>query len=113
MRMLIVQILRDEPPSPRKLNSRIPRDLETICLKCLEKDPNRRYATAAELTEELRRFLDEEPIRARPVGLLGRGWRWARRHPARAGLLAASSVALMALAALAGGLGYQGRLPAP
>ena len=65
-RMLIVQIQRDEPPSPRKLNGNVPRDLETICLKCLEKDPGRRYAAAQDVADELRSFLAEEPIRRDP-----------------------------------------------
>jgi hypothetical protein len=110
MRMLIVQILRDDPPSPRKLNSHISRDLETICLKCLEKEPARRYATAADLSSDLRRFLDGQEIAARPISLPERGWRWARRHPAPAGLMAASVVAVAALAAFVAGWGYQASL---
>ena len=66
-RMLLVQIQRDEPPSPRKLNGNVPRDLETICLKCLEKSPDRRYQSADKLAEECRRFLDGKPIEARPI----------------------------------------------
>jgi hypothetical protein len=92
-----VQILRDDPPSPRKLNSGVPRDLETICLKCLEKEPSRRYTTARELSNDLRRYLDGQPIHARPVSKLERGWRWTQRHPARAGLIAASAAALVAV----------------
>jgi len=80
-RMLIAQILRDEPVSPRRLNSRMPRDLETVCLKCLEKDPGRRYQTARDVADELRRFLSGESVQARPVGTIGRIWRWYRRHP--------------------------------
>ena len=80
-RMLVLQILNDEPVGPRKLDSRVPRDLETICLKCLEKDPNRRYQTAHDLAEELRRYLEGQPVRARPVGTVARIWRWYRRHP--------------------------------
>ena len=87
-RMLVVQILRDEPPKPRTLNSRIPRDLQTIALKCLEKDPGRRYATAADLAADLRRFLCGEPIHARPLGVPARTWRWCKRKPAKAALLA-------------------------
>jgi serine/threonine protein kinase len=64
--MLIMQILRDEPPSPRKLDSRVTRDLETITLKCLEKNPDHRYRSAAKLAAELRRFARGEPINARP-----------------------------------------------
>ncbi len=67
-RMMVVQILQDEPPSPRKLQSRIPRDLETICLKCLEKDPGRRYQKAAEVAAELEHFLDGKPIVAQTGG---------------------------------------------
>jgi hypothetical protein len=66
--MLLHQVINDEPPRPRKLAQQIPRDLETICLKCLEKSPGRRYQSAAELREDLKRLLDGEPIRARPVG---------------------------------------------
>ncbi len=81
-RMMVVQILQHEPPSPRKLQARIPRDLETICLKCLEKAPGKRYQTAAELAAELGRFLRGEPIVARPIGRPARLWRWCRRNPA-------------------------------
>ena len=80
-RMLVYQVLRDRPPAPRRLNCRIPRDLEVICLKCLEKCPDRRYSTASELAEDLARFLEGRPISAAPVGTIGRVWRWYRRHP--------------------------------
>ncbi|MFQ5733609.1 MAG: WD40 repeat domain-containing serine/threonine protein kinase [Planctomycetaceae bacterium] len=95
-RMLIVQILNDDPPSPRKLNSNLPRDLETICLKCLEKDPGRRYATAAELVDELNRFLAGKPILAHPIGRSKRLWRWCRRNPLVSSLLGAVAVSLVA-----------------
>jgi WD40 repeat protein len=95
-RMLLYQVLHEEPPSPRRLNSLVPRDLETICLKCLEKDPGRRYGTTGELAEELRRYLRGEPIRARPLGRVERLARWCRRHPAVAGL---SALVLLVLTA--------------
>ena len=93
--MLLVQIRTAEPGRPRKLNSRLPRDLETICLKCLEKHPEQRYQTAAELVAELDRLLAGMPILARPVGPLGRSWRWCRRNPATASLTAAVAVSLV------------------
>jgi hypothetical protein len=86
--MLRLQMQHDEPRRPRRLNDKIPRDLETICLKCLEKDPRRRYASAEELADDLKRWQGGEPIRARPVRLWERGWKWARRRPAVAALLA-------------------------
>ncbi len=79
--MLLLQILEEEPPSLRKFNANVPRDLETITLKCLEKDPEKRYQTARELSDDLRRYSLGEPIRARPVGRIERGWRWCKRHP--------------------------------
>jgi len=98
--MLVLQVVRDEPPSPRRLNGRIPGDLEAICLKCLEKDPGRRYQTAQELSEDLSRFLAGQPVIARPAGPLGRAWRWYRNHPEAAvwtagGYAACSSIFLL------------------
>ena len=84
----VLQVLSDEPVSPRRLNPALPRDLETICLKCLEKDPGKRYARAAALGEDLRRYLSGEPIVARPVTRLERAVKWTRRKPAIAALLA-------------------------
>lgn len=80
-RMLMHQIIHDEPPSPRKLNASVPKDLETITLKCLEKEPSKRYQTARDLSQESRRFLAGEPIQARPVSRTERTVRWCRRHP--------------------------------
>lgn len=81
-RMVLVQIQRDEPTSPRKLRSGIPKDLDTICLKCLEKQPDRRYQSAMELAEDLGRFLKKEPILAKPIGAVRRSLRQMRQSPA-------------------------------
>ncbi|MBS0207689.1 MAG: protein kinase [Planctomycetes bacterium] len=88
-RMLLLQVLEDEPRPPRQMNDKIPRDLETISLKLLSKSPGRRYATAAELADDLRRWLAGEPIRARPIGRGERLWRWCQRNPLPASLLVA------------------------
>jgi tetratricopeptide (TPR) repeat protein len=98
IRMLIVQILHDEPPAPRRLNARIPRDLETITLKCMAKEPARRYQTADELAEDLERFSAGKPILARPVGRVERSWRWCKRNRAVAALGTAALV-IMAIGA--------------
>jgi WD40 repeat protein len=90
------QVISLEPVPPRLLQPQVSRDLETICLKCLRKEPHRRYASALELAEDLRRFLGGRPVLARPVGFPVRGWRWCRRNPLAAGLLAAVVVALLA-----------------
>lgn len=93
--MILRQVIDDDPPSPRRLNPASPQDLETICLRCLEKEPARRYESAQQVAEELNRFLQGRPIEARPIGSLMRGWRWCRRNPLVAGLLAAVVVVLL------------------
>jgi hypothetical protein len=88
--------VRNTPPEPpTRTNARVPRDLETICLKCLEKDPQRRYPGAQALADDLRAWLEARPIAARPVGLAVRAWLWCRRRPAVAALAAALIVALI------------------
>lgn len=98
------QVLTVEPEPLRRRLPSIPRDLETVCLKCLEKEPSKRYASALELADELERFLAGEPIRARPIGAGERAWRWTKRRPAVAALLAviviASTVGLPAMTGL-------------
>lgn len=81
LRMVLFQVLHDEPAPPRQLNDRIPRDLETISLKAMSKEPTRRYLTAADLANDLQRWLDGQPVQARPLGPLSRSWRWCRRNP--------------------------------
>ncbi|HZV06499.1 MAG TPA: protein kinase [Gemmataceae bacterium] len=88
-RMLLMQVLQDEPRAPRQLNDKVPRDLETICLKAMAKTPSRRYATAGELADDLRHYLRDEPISARPISRAERLGRWCRRNPLAVGLLIA------------------------
>ncbi|MCO6459553.1 MAG: protein kinase [Pirellulaceae bacterium] len=92
----LMQVLEREPVSPRTLNPTVPRDLETICLKCLEKDRRRRYQSAGELRDELQRFLDGHPILARPISRSARLWRWCKRNPVVASLSSAVVVSLIA-----------------
>jgi serine/threonine protein kinase len=89
---LLFQVLEDEPLPPRRLEHRLPRDLETICLKAMARSPARRYASAADMAADLKRFLAGEPIQARPVGRLERLWRWCRRNPLAASLFLAVSL---------------------
>jgi WD40 repeat protein/serine/threonine protein kinase len=99
--MLLHQVLREEPRPPRSLNDRIPRDLETVCLKAMAKEPARRYPTAGEMADDLRRFLRKEPIHARPVGRFERLGRWCRRNPLVAFLVAAVTISLLGGTAVA------------
>jgi WD40 repeat protein/tRNA A-37 threonylcarbamoyl transferase component Bud32 len=92
----VLQVISEEPVPPSQLNSKVPRDLETVCLKCLQKEPARRYASALELADDLRRFGKGEPIRARPVGRVERLGRWCRRNPAVAALTGAVALLLLA-----------------
>ncbi len=93
--MLVHQVLYEEPRPPRRVNDKIPRDLETICLKSMAKEPSRRYATAEEMAADLRRFLRGEPILARPAGRVERLWRWCRRNRMIATLTAAVASSLV------------------
>lgn len=95
----VQQVLSVEPVPPRVLNPGVPADLETVCLKCLEKDPAKRYATAQALAEELGRFLGGKPVAARPVGRVGKTWRWCQRQPVRASLIAALALVCLGGAA--------------
>jgi tRNA A-37 threonylcarbamoyl transferase component Bud32 len=99
-RMLLLQVLEDEPRPPRQLDEMIPRDLETVCLKAMATDPARRYASAQELADDLRRHLAGEPVRARPQSAGERLLGWMRRRPAAAALVAVSVLAVLLLAGL-------------
>jgi formylglycine-generating enzyme required for sulfatase activity len=98
--VVLASVLNDEPLAPSRLGAKVPADLETICLKCLSKEPARRYASAEELANDLRRFQEGEPIRARPVGAVERALKWARRRPALAALLLVTVLGLVGLAIL-------------
>ena len=90
----VLQVLHEEPVPPSRLRPKVPADLETICLKCLEKNPQRRYGTVLELADDLDRFLRLEPVRARPVSSSERLWRWCRRKRALAVAIGLASVAI-------------------
>src|SRR5262249_12753909 len=102
--VVLARVLSDEPVPPSRLVPKVPADLETVCLKCLSKEPARRYASAEELANDLRRFQAGEPIRARPAGAVERTWKWAKRRPALAALLGVVPLALVSLAVLSGNL---------
>jgi tetratricopeptide (TPR) repeat protein/tRNA A-37 threonylcarbamoyl transferase component Bud32 len=95
---VLKRVESETPAAPSRLYAKLPRDLETICLKCLEKEPARRYPTAEDLAEDLRRFQAGEPIMARPAGVGERAWKWVKRRPALAALIAVSCAAAFALA---------------
>ncbi len=97
---VLLSVLSDEPVPPSRLAPKIPHDLETICLKCLHKEPTRRYASAEALADDLRHFQAGEPVQARPISRVERSAKWAKRRPALAGLLGVSLLALIALAML-------------
>jgi WD40 repeat protein len=104
---VLLQVRAQEPVPPGSLRARLPRDLETICLKCLEKAPARRYATAQALADDLRRFLEDRPVQARPVGRGERLWRWCRRNPVLAVLTAAVAFLLVTGTAVSLSFAYQ------
>jgi WD40 repeat protein/serine/threonine protein kinase len=105
-RLKLMELIRNsEPASPRSIDARVPRDLETIVMKALDKDVRRRYQSADEMVEELQRFVNDEPIKARRVSQAERLWRWCRRKPAVAGLLGAVGLLLVGIAVVAS-LGY-------
>ena len=104
------QVRTRDPVPPGRLQPGVPRDLQTVCLKCLEKEPARRFASAADLAADLERFLRGEPVTARPVGLPVRLWKWARRRPALAALVVLCALFAVALAAVTAG--YTARLRA-
>jgi eukaryotic-like serine/threonine-protein kinase len=104
----LMWLLHDEPVSPATIRPSLPRDVVTICLKCLEKSPQRRYGSALELADDLRRFQNGEPIRARPVGAVERTYRWCRRRPLVASLI--GLVGTLAVAFVVTVLIYNARL---
>jgi WD40 repeat protein/serine/threonine protein kinase len=101
----VLQVMSEEPISPRRLQPKVPRDLETICFKCLEKEPGKRYASAFDLAEDLRRFVKGEPICARPIGVPARFARWCGRNPVVASLSTAVLLLLL-LVAVTASAGY-------
>src|SRR5262249_2122260 len=102
-----LHVQSDEPVSPSRLRPRTPRDLQTICLKCLRKEPERRYAGAAALADDLRHYLAGQPIHARPTGALERAGRWCRRNPALATACAMAAAAIAGVVVLSLSLAYR------
>jgi serine/threonine protein kinase/tetratricopeptide (TPR) repeat protein len=106
----IRQVVTEEPVRPTRLQRKVPYDIETICLQCLQKEPARRYVTAAALADDLERFINGQPIKARPTPWWEQGFKWAKRRPSLAGLVAVTILAALAL--LGGGLWYNAHLQA-
>ncbi|MBV8315118.1 MAG: serine/threonine protein kinase [Planctomycetaceae bacterium] len=106
----LFQVVNDKPVTPRRLRPKVPRDLETVCLKCLNKEPTRRYPGASALADDLRRYLAGEPVRARPVGAVRRAVRWVRRRPAVATHLAVCATGAAVAFAVMTREGRQARL---
>ena len=104
----ITQMLHDEPIPPRKFNAKLPRDLEVICLKCLQKAPTKRYSSAEALADDLRLFLEGRPISARPVGKAERLLKWVKRRPTAAALVLAAH--LVAIGALVAGIWFAAQI---
>src|SRR5262245_15775440 len=98
---LIAQVMTEDPPSPRKLNPEVPKDLETVVLKAMAREPSERYQAATELAEDLQRFMDDRPIKARRVSQSERLWRWCRRNPAVASLIGLVATVLVTVAVVA------------
>jgi WD40 repeat protein/serine/threonine protein kinase len=108
---LVKQVMHDEPPRPRKINAKVPRDLETVVLKAIARDPAQRYQSPAEMADDLKRFVEDRPVRARRVGDAEKLWRWCRRNPGIAVLGAAlAAVLVLATAASLLAAGYFNRL---
>src|SRR5262249_33487009 len=106
-----LQQVRERPPErPSRFKPRTPAELEIVCLKCLEEDPARRAAHAAAVREDLRRFVEGRPIRARRASGIERTWRWCRRNPTAAGFLVASSIAALAMVGVVVGFHYNTQL---
>jgi serine/threonine-protein kinase len=103
---VLANVTDRNPESPSKLNRRVPRDLATICMKCLEKQQPKRYGSALDLADDLERWLAGEPIKARPSGLIGRTWLWCRRHPAEAILGSVAAASTLFIVAIGGWLKF-------